>query len=192
MQHSIQNQRIRLFEHMILITICSPIEMFSFVQIRDRCRMVTISSFTSVLIIVFGFALGLPAVASGLDPYRTAQAELHYFKQALANPESMARARVMIELREDQKTEIFWLGQVHLDGEEFVGKLETIPRHLLGVQLGQEIRIQAKDVLDWNYQDRKSRIVYGNYNVCAELNSLPKREAKEQMAYWGAACKPKP
>lgn len=145
-----------------------------------------------LVIASYGLAATVCAAAKAPSPYETAQAELHYFNEALADQKTIFSPRVLIEIREHKKAEVFWLNKVRLDGNEYVGRLETIPRTVSGLHLGQEVRVQAKDVLDWNYQDRESRIIYGHYNVCSDFKAMPKKEAREQMAYWRVACKPKP
>ncbi|GLS97886.1 DUF2314 domain-containing protein [Piscinibacter gummiphilus] len=135
--------------------------------------------------------MALHAIAEEPNPYAAAQAELHYFNEAIADPKRATLPRVLVEIREDKKTERFWLNHARLDGKEYVGRLEAIPREVSSLQFGQEVRVQGKDVLDWTYQDRESRVIYGHYNVCSEFKAMSKKEAKEQMTYWGVACKPK-
>lgn len=124
-------------------------------------------------------------------PYASAQENIKYFNEALAQPEKSDHFRILVEVQRGKLSEHFWLNQVRLDGNVYVARLETVPRLATDLKLGQELRVEAKDVRDWNYQDRVTRTIYGHFNTCAEFKALPSEEAAEQMSYWNVACKPK-
>jgi uncharacterized protein YegJ (DUF2314 family) len=124
-------------------------------------------------------------------PYASAQENIKYFNEALAQPEKSDYFRILVEVQRGKLGEHFWLNRVRLDGNVYVARLETVPRIATDLKLGQELRVEAKDVLDWNYQDRVTRTIYGHFNTCAEFKAMAPEEAAEQMSYWNVACKPK-
>lgn len=154
--------------------------------------MITANLPTRFCIAAWGLTTAFCAPAQVAPTYTAAQAELHYFNEALANPSRASLPRMLIEVSEGKKSQLFWLNRVRLDGKEYVGRLETIPGAISSLTLGQELRIKAKDVLDWQYQDRDNGVIYGHYAVCSEFKAMPKKEARKQMTYWRIACKPKP
>jgi len=124
-------------------------------------------------------------------PYESAQENLKYFNEALAKPENSDYFRMLVEVRRGKLSEHFWLNRVRLVGNVYVARLETVPRLATDLKIGQELRVEAKDVLDWNYQDLVTRTIYGHFNTCADFKALPPEESAEQMSYWNVACKPK-
>jgi uncharacterized protein YegJ (DUF2314 family) len=137
-------------------------------------------------------AVSAASLAQPSNPYASAQADLRHFNEALARPMAADYFRVLVEVRQGKLVETFWLNHVRHEGAVYTGRLETIPRVLVSLNLGQQLRLEAKDILDWHYQDRATRTIYGHYNLCAEFQSLLAPEAAEQMAYWRVACKPAP
>lgn len=138
-------------------------------------------------------SLSMSNSASAAHPnsiYANVQSDLRHFSNALAQPEKFGAFRVLVELSEGKNREQFWLNHVRKDDGAYIGVLETSPRVLSSFKLRQEIKVVAPEILDWNYENRVTRTIYGHYHACAEFKALPGEEAAEQITYWRLACAP--
>ena len=145
---------------------------------------------TALLVMTTLSLCNFACVAQPSGAYSKAQSEISHFNNALAQPVKFGSFRVLVELREGEKSERFWLNHVHRDENKYIGVLETTPRLLSNFKLRQEIQLEPTEILDWNYESRVTRTIYGHYNACAEFKALPTDEATEQITYWRLACAP--
>ena len=146
--------------------------------------------FSALLVMLMLSLSNFAFAAKSSSIYAIAQRDLSHFNNALSQPAKFGSFRILVELHEGKASEQFWLNHVRRDGSKYVGVLETVPRLLSNVKLRQEIPLEPSDILDWNYENRVTRTIYGHYNACAEFKALPADEAAEQIAYWRLACAP--
>jgi uncharacterized protein YegJ (DUF2314 family) len=145
----------------------------------------------TTLVVIAALSLGNCACAAEPSSiYTNVQGDLNHFNNALAQPAKFGSYRILVELKEGKNREQFWLNRVRRDGNAYIGILETSPRVLSSFKLRHEIRLEAPEILDWNYENRLTRTIYGHYNACVEFKALPAEESTEQITYWRLACAP--
>ena len=132
----------------------------------------------------------IDSVAHDASTYKQAQENLRYFTEALENPNSYDYFRILAKVRQGKKNEPIWLDRVRKVSGQYVGKLTVTPKDSHHIRNYQEIAVNARDILDWNYQDKITHTIYGHFNACKEFKSLPVDEATDQMAFWNIACTP--
>jgi uncharacterized protein YegJ (DUF2314 family) len=103
-----------------------------------------------------------------------ARSELPRFLEAFTS-KAGADFSVKVPIRDGEDTEHFWMIDIRLDGNEFVGKIGNEPGTVTTVKFGQEYRIKKDEISDWMYmRDGK---MYGNYTMRPLLRTMPKEEA---------------
>lgn len=74
----------------------------------------------------------------------------------------------------DDNYEHIWLSDIHYDGNVYTGVIDNLPEAPVGVNSGDTIRINADDITDWMYADK--RVLKGGYTIRLLRSRMPKEE----------------
>jgi uncharacterized protein YegJ (DUF2314 family) len=127
-----------------------------------------------------------PTMAAAM---RKARASLADFLMLAAAPKpNTARFAVKIPIRDhpDDDAEYFWIDPFANDNGHFTGRINNTPESVHSVKLGQTIKFEQSDVVDWMYMDGDK--MKGNYTACALLASAPRDEVEEFKKRFGLDC----
>ncbi|MDV7397719.1 DUF2314 domain-containing protein, partial [Arthrospira platensis SPKY1] len=86
-------------------------------------------------------------------------------------------------------TEYLWVMPVGTaDGQKFQGQLNDVPQCIQTLTLAQEVTFKRADIVDWMYQDTKTKIMHGHYTTCALMKKAPAKELSEMKSRYGLDC----
>jgi uncharacterized protein YegJ (DUF2314 family) len=127
-----------------------------------------------------------PTMAAAM---RKARATLPDFLTLAAAPKpNMDGFAVKIPIRDhpDDDAEYFWIDPFTNDNGHFSGRINNRPESVHSVKLGQTIKFEQSDIVDWMYMDGST--MKGNYTACALLKSVPRAEVEEFKKRFGLVC----
>jgi uncharacterized protein YegJ (DUF2314 family) len=128
------------------------------------------------------------AIREGNQPVELAKqqaiAELPEFFQHLDSPKpNETEFGVKFDLTPDgYSSEFIWAGELKRDGDVLEGVLTNTPSSP-GFSLGQSVRINASEIIDWGY--RSDGIMQGHYTTKALAQQLNLDEAEKLNKYYG-------
>lgn len=96
--------------------------------------------------------------------------------------------RVLANVRAGGQTEAIWLDNFKAADGGFTAVLQSAPRVLKGLGVGQSVTFTEADIVDWSYEDQSLGKLRGNHLQCAELRDLRQAEYDEQLDYLGLLC----
>ncbi len=105
-----------------------------------------------------------------------AQSEVEKFI-AIIKKDSTLLFAVKVPIQDGNKIEHFWLREVRIIGDNFIGKIDNQPEYVTNVVLNQAVSINKKDISDWYYI--KNKIMYGNYTLRVLWKDLSEKERNE-------------
>jgi uncharacterized protein YegJ (DUF2314 family) len=82
--------------------------------------------------------------------------------------------------------EYFWIDPFRNDNGHFSGRINNKPESVRSVKLGQTVKFEQSDIVDWMYLDGNK--MKGNYTACALLKSAPRQEVEEFEERFGLKC----
>ena len=82
-----------------------------------------------------------------------------------------------VRIEDENGIEHFWLGNLTLDAEPFMGIIENDPGVVKNVVVGQTYKFYKKDISDWMYFS--NGVMQGNYTLKVLLESMPKEKADD-------------
>lgn len=113
-----------------------------------------------------------PAMAAAI---RGARRTLSEFLALAKRPgPTMNGFAVKIALGADIGAEFFWIHPFAHVGESFIGQINTIPRAVVTLKIGDTIAFRKNEIVDWMYVDAGR--MHGNYSARAILKSAPPRD----------------
>jgi uncharacterized protein YegJ (DUF2314 family) len=121
--------------------------------------------------------------------FAKARASLDDFLARAAKPGPQDSAFALkVAIWEGANTEYFWVNNIAQHGEAFAGELNNEPRMVKRHKLGERIRFQWAQIVDWTYLDRTQRRMFGNFTACALLSKEPAAEAEAFKTQHGLIC----
>ena len=123
------------------------------------------------------------------DAFKRAQASLDEFLKihAADDPDNNAPS-VRVKVSEGKVTEYVWLHPFEKNGKAFKGTVNGAPSLLKKLKLGDTVKFQRKDIVDWTYYERKARRMHGNFTTCAQLTKAPAAEVEALKKAYGLDC----
>lgn len=121
--------------------------------------------------------------------FRKAQSSLDGFLKLAAakNPNHDAVA-VRVGVVEGKRKEYIWLTPFEPDGKGYKGRVNNLPVRLQNITLGQFWYFQRKDIVDWMYVDKTTKVMHGNHTACAQLAKAPAAEVAAIKKAYGLDC----
>lgn len=95
---------------------------------------------------------------------------------------------VRVTVTEGQRKEYVWLTPFSPEGKGFKGQINSIPSRLTKVTLGSTVRFERKDIVDWLYVDKSTKVMHGNFTTCAQLTKAPASDAAQMKKAYGLDC----
>jgi uncharacterized protein YegJ (DUF2314 family) len=122
--------------------------------------------------------------------FKEAQRTLGQFLMATSgdNP-NLDNVGVRARITVGPHTEYLWVMPVGTaDGQKFQGQLNDVPQRIQTLTLAQEVTFKRADIVDWMYQDTKTKIMHGHYTTCALMKKAPAKELSEMKSRYGLDC----
>ena len=116
----------------------------------------------------------------GEDPayQRTIQTAHHRISEfrALLPDDGTPRQNAMVKTRieQDQHAAFMWLANTRQDGDAFVAQFFEIGEPFTEYGVGDRLRIEAADILDWMVNDQG--LLYGGFSLRYQRDQLPEEE----------------
>jgi uncharacterized protein YegJ (DUF2314 family) len=124
---------------------------------------------------IINYERGDPEMAAA---YRDALRTLPLFVEALKKG-TAEQFHVKVPLAREGGREIIWMGDVKIEGEEFVGRIANVPRHQKEIVKGSPYRLKQEDIIDWYFmRDGK---MHGSFSTRVMLKRMPPEQAKEMQ-----------
>jgi uncharacterized protein YegJ (DUF2314 family) len=70
--------------------------------------------------------------------------------------------------------EFIWINQVRREGGAFIGRVNNEPVNALGISLGESVRVERDDVVDWMFMSKGS--LRGGYTIVALAYGTPDQD----------------
>lgn len=132
-----------------------------------------------------------PADAGTMPRTQAARNSLPIFLKIVSvRPAWASKFRVRAVVRDQDKSQEFFLSDFRRDASGYSAQLDTTPSMLKNVIAGQRVPVKIDDINDWTYDDSRDGTTHGHFGICAELQQLPRAESREQREYWSLSCKP--
>lgn len=122
--------------------------------------------------------------------FTEAQRTLNQFLMATSgdNP-NLDNVGVRARFTSGPHTEYLWVMPVGTaDGKSFKGQINDMPKQIRTLTLAQEVQFKREDIVDWMYQDTKTKVMHGHYTTCALMKDAPKTELAEMKQRYGLDC----
>lgn len=122
--------------------------------------------------------------------FAEAQRTLNQFLMATSgdNP-NLDNVGVRARFTSGPHTEYLWVMPVGTaDGKSFKGQINDMPKQIRTLTLAQEVQFKREDIVDWMYQDTKTKVMHGHYTTCALMKDAPKSELAEMKQRYGLDC----
>ena len=121
--------------------------------------------------------------------FKKAQASLDDFlKVHAANDPDNNSPTVRVKVSEGKVTEYVWLHPFEKSGKAFKGTVNGQPSLLKKLKLGDTVKFQRQDIVDWTYFELKARRMHGNFTTCAQLAKAPAAEVEALKKAYGLDC----
>jgi len=126
-----------------------------------------------------------------IPPIQAARSSLPIFLKIVSDrPAWASKFRVLAAVRDQGKSQEFFLSNFRKDASGYSAQLDTTPTMLKNARAGQRVQVRIDDIIDWTYDDARDGTTHGHFGICAELQQLPRAESTEQREYWSLSCKP--
>jgi uncharacterized protein YegJ (DUF2314 family) len=113
-----------------------------------------------------------------------AQSSLPGFLNRYRNPKLGDRQFVLkVAIRDNKGIEHFWLTQIKLEGNEFVGTITNRPTLVRNVKYQQRYRFKRSDISDWGYFENGKAQGYHTLKVL--LKRMPPQQANYYKGMMG-------
>jgi uncharacterized protein YegJ (DUF2314 family) len=118
-----------------------------------------------------------------------AQATLDTFLAKAKQPPAGTSAYALkVTVQEGRDTESFWVEEFTWSDASFTGRINSEPRLVKSIKLGQIYKFGRSQVADWKYFDEKNGKTFGNFTACALLSQQPPAQAAEIKRRDGLDC----
>lgn len=112
-----------------------------------------------------------------LAAVKNARSEIDHFIAVLQEGKSTA-ASVKVPIRENGRTEHFWINDLTYQGDTFSGLIDNDPQTVTSVCAGQRVQVNKADISDWLYFSGDGRMV-GNFTLRVLLPRMPVEHAQD-------------
>lgn len=121
--------------------------------------------------------------------FRKARATLDQFLKIIRERRgTITSYAVKVPIRQDDRTEYFWVNELEQRDKKFIGRISNAPRSITNISEGQRISFERRDIVDWLYREN-GRMV-GNYTACALIKRAKPADAEEFKKRYGLNCDP--
>ena len=118
-----------------------------------------------------------------------ARAGLDDFLKLAANPKpGTTNYSVKLPIYNNGKSEVFWITPFTVEGNVIRGKINNAPQFVSNVKLGQTVKFQKANIVDWMYVDENSKRIVGNFSLCAMLKKAPPADQEKLTKQFGLVC----
>jgi len=119
--------------------------------------------------------------------FAKARESLQDFLRLARKPRAtIERMSVKVAIRDNDKTEYFWITPFAERDGAFVGRVANTPRSVRNVKLGKVIKFKEAEIADWSYVESKRMI--GNFTACALIKKEPLPSREEFMKTYRLNC----
>ena len=120
--------------------------------------------------------------------FRRTQATLNTFlKLASDKNQKLATAALRVKVKQGRKVDYLWVTEFSNKGKRFKGSVNDAPRHVTGIEAGQDWTFARADIVDWMYIDA-SNVMHGNHTTCALLAKAPPADTVQMKKEYGLDC----
>ena len=108
----------------------------------------------------------------------TARSTFDEFLERFRNPQPGDEDfNVKVKIEDKNGVEHFWLNELKLDSEPYIGIVGNDPEIVRNIKFGQQYAFSRADISDWMYMSNGK--MQGNYTLRVILKSMPEEEAEE-------------
>lgn len=124
----------------------------------------------------------LPKDDDGMEQAQAeARATLPEFLRRLAAPDvDLPSAAVKVPLTVPGGTEHVWINGIHLEGDEFVGRIDNQPHRATDLNAGDTIRVRQSEISDWKLVEDGQLV--GGYTIRYLMKRMPARQRDAMLA----------
>ncbi len=120
--------------------------------------------------------------------FKKTQATLDTFlKLASDKRQKLATAALRVKVKQGRKVDYLWVTEFSNKGKRFKGSINDAPRHVTGIEAGQDWAFVRADIVDWMYIDA-SNVMHGNHTTCALLAKAPPADTVQMKKEYGLDC----
>ncbi|MBW1812899.1 MAG: DUF2314 domain-containing protein [Deltaproteobacteria bacterium] len=149
-----------------------------------KSRSILVAVFIATFLILFGCNQKSEPLTNQYDEkemnqaIETAQLTFDKFLERFRNPQPGDEDfNVKVKIEDKNGVEHFWLSDLRLDSEPYIGIIGNDPGIVRNVKFGQQYSFQRADIRDWMFMSNGK--MQGNYTLRVILKSMPEEESEE-------------
>ncbi|RDZ29224.1 YegJ family protein [Lysobacter silvisoli] len=116
---------------------------------------------------------------AGLDEFLALQRE---------PPAHLTGFSVKVGVKEGERTEFFWMGDLQVEGEGYSAVIDNKPRIVHRVHMGERYAFAREEIVDWTYRDSERQATHGNFTACALIARESPEQAEAFKLRFGLSC----
>ncbi|MBW2181958.1 MAG: DUF2314 domain-containing protein [Deltaproteobacteria bacterium] len=149
-----------------------------------KSRSILVTVFIATFLILFGCNQKSELLTNQYDEkemnqaIETAQLTFDKFLERFRNPQPGDEDfNVKVKIEDKNGVEHFWLSDLRLGSEPYIGIIGNDPGIVRNVKFGQQYSFQRADIRDWMFMSNGK--MQGNYTLRVILKSMPEEESEE-------------